>query len=341
MAGEWRPRVERVPKLVWPVAAGSPDGPTPAESKGPKWRRTARGRFVPSGVDGSIPEQRIVEAADRLPEGGVVTGWAALRLYGADYFDGGSGDRVRPVALAVGQEQIRATPGIEVKRGGFPAEEVRVVHGIRCVPIEWALFEEMRSLPLRAGVVAMDMTSAAYLTSCARMRGYVDRLGNARGRHRVRQALTLARDGSASPPESLIRLIWMTDLNLPEPLINEPVFSLTGQFIAMPDLFDPTCGLAVEYDGAVHRSAARHAADVSREERLRAAGIEVARITGPDLGHPDRIRTRLLTGRDRARSTQRPAWTLAMPPEFQPDLGVDAHLDHLDWLAGTESPRFG
>jgi hypothetical protein len=135
--------------------------------------------------------------------------------------------------------------------------------------------------------------------------------------------------------------MWMIELGLPEPLINEPVFSVGGDFVAQPDLFDPSCGLAVEYDGAVHRGAIRHAADVAREERLRDVGIEVARITGPDMKHPDRIVARLSAARERALRNDRHGWTLEMPLDYRPDLGVDAHLDHLEWLAETEDARRG
>jgi hypothetical protein len=60
--------------------------------------------YVPASFDAELPEQRIVEQAVRL-RGGAVTGWAALRLAGAAYFDGLAGDgRTRkPVPLAVGR----------------------------------------------------------------------------------------------------------------------------------------------------------------------------------------------------------------------------------------------
>ena len=38
-------------------------GPTPKQARGRGWRRTSRGLYVPADVDGSNPEQRIVEAA--------------------------------------------------------------------------------------------------------------------------------------------------------------------------------------------------------------------------------------------------------------------------------------
>src|SRR4051794_12451203 len=75
-------------------------GPTTAQARGRAWRRSSRGLYVPFEVDGSVPEQRIVEAAAVLPAYGGVTGWAALRWMGAQWMSGLHADgRPRPVVL--------------------------------------------------------------------------------------------------------------------------------------------------------------------------------------------------------------------------------------------------
>src|SRR5215207_7110100 len=79
------PRV-RVARPVRIDPAGR-TGPTRGAARGPRWRRTAEGLYVPAAVDDALVEQRIVEQGARL-HGGVVTGWAALRLLGGGYFDG-------------------------------------------------------------------------------------------------------------------------------------------------------------------------------------------------------------------------------------------------------------
>ena len=63
-------------------------GPTRGQARGPSWRQTTYGFYVPSGVDSDRPEQRVAEQAMRLPPGGAVTGWAAGLLLGATYLDG-------------------------------------------------------------------------------------------------------------------------------------------------------------------------------------------------------------------------------------------------------------
>ena len=101
--GEWP-----VGPAARPLASAVPRRPDQAS---PGRRGQARGaglapqqlRLVRPGCDTPIsPEQRIVEAAARLPAYGRVTGWAALRWMGGVWFDGLSegGRVVRPVDLA-------------------------------------------------------------------------------------------------------------------------------------------------------------------------------------------------------------------------------------------------
>src|SRR4051794_29037996 len=55
---------------------------------GPRWRQTSPGLYVPADVDGAVVEQRVLEQGMRLVRHGAVTGWAALRWRGAQYFSG-------------------------------------------------------------------------------------------------------------------------------------------------------------------------------------------------------------------------------------------------------------
>src|SRR5262245_65964397 len=91
------------PEVVLPVRRdrNGTTGPTKAQAAGPFWRASSHGLHVPAGVDATVPEQRIVEAAAVLPPYGGVTGWAALRWGGATWFDGRTVHGApRPVVLA-------------------------------------------------------------------------------------------------------------------------------------------------------------------------------------------------------------------------------------------------
>jgi hypothetical protein len=180
----------------------------------------SHGWYVPAATPTS-PEQRILEQSVRLPHGGAVTGWAALRLHRAGFFDGLAADRrtLLPVPLALGPRgRIRVDGQVAVSYERLEPEEVVRRAGIRCTAVERALFDAMRqSGDLREATVAMDMAAAAFLTSLARMRAYLGDHAAWRRALVVRRALELASEDSRSPNETRLRLIHQLDAGLPHP----------------------------------------------------------------------------------------------------------------------------
>lgn len=309
-------------RLVRPVPidpTGS-RGPTRGQAKGPYWRCTSHGFYVPTEVDDSVPEQRILEMSVLLPAGGVVTGWASLRLHGGNFFDGLAPDgRTRmPVPLTSGPGQSRRRrDGVRWLQDQLVPSEIVTIHGIRCATIERALFDAMRTADgPREAVVDMDIAAAARLASITGMSRYVEAHVGWDGVPQARDALPLADEHSRSPNETRLRLIWQLDAALPRPLVNRAVFDLDGRLLGYADLLDPAAGVVGEYDGADHRAARRHSKDVDREAGFRDHRLEVVRVTGPDL--PDRaLVTRRIAGGYRRASwlpESRRTWTLQPPP---------------------------
>ena len=294
-------------------------GPTPGQARGRSWRRTSWGLHVPASAADS-PEQRAVEQSARLPPDGAVTGWAALRLAGANFFDGLEVDgRTRiPVLLAVGADtKVRGDGAATVTREPLTAEEVVVRYGVPCTRAIRALFDEMRRVAdWREAVVAMDMAAAADLVSILQMRAYAKERSRWRRARQVLHALDYASELSRSPNESRMRLVWVVDARLPAPLVNREVFARRGRLVGVADLFDPVAGLVGEYDGADHRSAGRHSRDVAREEAFRRLGLEYVKVTGPDLPRRELVVDRVLGARDRARflPPEQRAWELRPRP---------------------------
>ncbi len=274
---------------------------------------------MPAHVDPNLPEQRVAEQAVRLPRGGAVTGWAAGLLLGATYLDGLAPDGVTqlPVPLAIGTAgNVRRDRGAVLLRDRLPLAEVTTVRGLPCTIPERAAFDGMRvAADLTEAVVLMDMFAAGKVTSLDRMTAYVERLTGWKGVRRVRAALNLASEHSWSPNETRMRMVWLLEAGLPRPLLNQPLYDRNGRLICYPDLLDVEAGLVGEYDGADHRAAHRHSDDVRREDLLRRHGLEVFRVTGPDLRVNGRVRDRMLAARARARwlpEAQR-TWTTAPP----------------------------
>lgn len=251
-----------------------------------------------------VPEQRILEAAAHLPPDGVVTGWAACRLHGGGFFDGldRDGRTLLPVPLVVGVSHgTRPRPGVTVCRDPLAPTDVVVRHGVPCAVPERAVFDAMRwAADLREAVVVCDSALSAQVATFERLSRYVDGKSGWQGVQRVRDALPWVSGRVRSPAESRFRLLWIFDAGLAVPLVNCPVADAAGRFLAEVDLLDPLVGLVGEYDGADHRTGARHAQDVRREDALRRVGLELVTVTGRDFARPGLVVERIRAARDRA-----------------------------------------
>jgi very-short-patch-repair endonuclease len=292
---------------------------------------------VPASVDGTAPEQRILEQSVRLPPGGAVTGWAGCRLWGAAFFDGlaPDGQTPVPVPLAIGEGNVRGDSAVRVMRDRLGPEELVVRFGVPTTRVLRSLFDAMRtSESLDEAVVAMDMMAAAERVSLRRMAGYLECRVGWRGAPLAAAALRWASEDSRSPNETRMRLVWRWQAALPAPLVNQPLFDRRGRLLGIVDLLDPAAGLVGEFDGADHRGARRHSDDVAREDVLRRHGLEVFRVTGPDLAHPGRVARRMREARNRSRweAAVDRRWTHEPPQWWEPSPCLDDLLDHRDTM---------
>lgn len=300
----WDPVAPPPRDLVRPVRVGDPGGPTRGTA-GDRlaWRRTSRGLYVPAYVDAAVPEQRILEQAARLPTGGAVTGWAGCRLHGAGFFDGlGRDGRTRlPVPLALGRSgRIRGDARVVLSYHPVPPGEIVHRHGIATAAVPRCVVDHARlQRDPREVVVAVDMVLAARVVSPAALAAYAEGLRSG-DRRLLAWALGLASEHSRSPSETRLRLVVELDAGLPRLWVNPVVHDRSGRRLGEVDLLDVEAGLVIEYDGADHRSAAQQSYDVGKEAALRRVGLEVVRVTGPDLRCPERVVDRVLTARGRA-----------------------------------------
>jgi hypothetical protein len=296
---------------------------------------------VPAGVSGDLPEQRILEASLLLAGAGAVTGWAALRLHGANFHDGLAPDGLRrlPVPLVLPRLHRRARSGVRWLQDRLPEEEVVVRQGVRVTSPDRATFDAVRlSDGVREAVVALEMAFAAELTSLRRMREYVARHPGWDGVPQARAALDLADEHSRSPHETRMGLIWQLDAGLPRPLVNREVFSLDGRLLGIADLLDVEAGVVGEYDGGDHSGARRRSRDATREGGLRDHGLELFRVTGFDLLDRAAVVRRMHAARRRAHwlPPHRRRWTTLPPPGWTTAPSLDALLDHRDFLRDCE-----
>lgn len=305
MSHRWDLIAPPVRGLVHPVRvdASGGSGPTRAQSRSKRWRRVGPNSFVPASTDSGRVEQRIIEAHSHAGPHTVVTGWASLRLQGAGFFDGlaRDGRTLLDVPIAANGARLRSHPGVVVARLAVPADEITVVHGVRCTRIERALFDEMRGLgELRDQVVAADMTFGAQLTSIRRMQRYRWTRYWYRDIRILDRVLPLADENARSRPEVDFRLIWDLDAGWGHPLVNRAVHDLEGAFVAVPDLIDPRRAVVGEYAGGDHRRIDQHESDLTRGAALRRVGLEIVEVVRRDLDHQARVVDRMEEAADRA-----------------------------------------
>lgn len=305
MPHRWDPIAPPVTGLVRPVPVdpSGQEGPTRKQARGPHWRTTSPGLFVPATMSDEPVEQRIVEAHAHAGERSVVTGWAALRLHGSGFADGLARDgRTRlPVPVATNGERRAPSPGLLLVRLRVPEDEVVVRHGVRCAVVERALFDEMRRLRDPGEMaVAVGSVCAADLTSVPRMRRYAAGRRWYRDVRTVVAALEMSVEDCRSPQEDRFRLIWEYDAAWGRPLCNRPVLDECGRLVAVPDLLDVDRGVVGEYAGADHRDIDRHESDIAREAALRGVGLEYVEVVARDLRDPPKVVARMQEAEQRA-----------------------------------------
>jgi hypothetical protein len=134
-----------------------------------------------------------------------------------------------------------------------------------------------------------------------------------------------ADENTWSPQEVTMRLIWQRDAGLPRPLMNTPVFDLSGRHIGTPDLLDVEAGVVGEYNGELHLEGTRRAIDVRREEAFRNVGLECFTMLAGDSANRPLMAARMIAARDRAGwiPEGRRAWTIVPPPWWIQTLTVD------------------
>ena len=337
-AGKWRPTCPPARNLVRPVQIDPTgvNGPTRNQARRGRWRQTTYGFHVPASTDSRVVEQRILEQSVRVGDDGAVTGWAALRLYGAAFFDGLGRDGRTPLPVPlVAPRKLSDTAASVTSRISLTGHRIWMAQGVRCVGVERAVVDEvLRTSDLREAVVVIDMACAARITSLRRVASYVERHPRA-GNKRVLAALSFADEGSLSPQETRMRLVWVIDAGWPRPVCNRTVYDADGEVLGQPDLLDTTTGVAGEYDGALHRDRSRHRTDVDRAERFRRAGLEPFVIVAGDTGTQQVQRMEAARSRAVARPTSERRWTLE-PPRWAPPppyASLDDELDDRGWLA--------
>jgi len=245
------------------------------------YRQLHRGIHV---ADVGPPDlETIIRAAGLVvPSDGAVGGWAAAWWHGVDRLDG-NGGRV-PILICLPREGRRRRGGLVAFRSDLGPRDVVVRSGVRVTsPLRTCFDIVRRSTHRDTRVATVDAFRAARQVTPAELVAYASDRPGWRGVGRVMPAARLSSDRTESLPESLLRLAWVADAGLPEPLVNPTVTDLAGRFVARVDLLDAQAGLVIEYDSAHHLAEERREPDNARQQRLEELGLMVVRFARDDL----------------------------------------------------------
>ncbi|GAB2981967.1 hypothetical protein [Nocardioides montaniterrae] len=328
----------RRPGLVWPVRQDPRGltGPTRGETRGQAWTSPYRGFFLPTGLDPALAvAQAIVSAAALLPEGGAVTGWAALRWQGVRHLGGSSNGVALPVPLAVPPDRVTPRPGILVARDTYLREGLQEVDGLMLSSAAASVaFEVCHARSMTDAVAMIDRAAAADLVSLDELASLTARLAGVRQVRRLGRAIALADENCWSPMETEMRG-WWRSIGLTDVVCNRPVFDEDGRFVGTPDLLHLPTGTVGEYDGALHLVSSQRGKDVRREGAFRRLGMEYVEMVTADLPDPRDFLRRTRDAVERSRTLER-RWTIEPPPGW-----VETHtVERRRGLDAWERDRF-
>lgn len=327
-----------VPVRVDPLGQS---GPTAGQARGPHWRASSCGLFLPAHVDREDADQRIVEAVASAPAGSGATGWAALHWQRARWFTGRTarGDLL-PVPVAVGDSvHLARRTGVQLCRDWLFEGDIIEVDGLPITRPERSIcIAALRARSVEDTVQVICMAMADDLASLAELRAYAARIKGRPHTRRLNAAIELADENLWSPMEVTLMMRWRHHRPVAGLLCNAPIFDRDGHHLLTPDLFDAEAGVVGQYDGIIHEETRVRRRDLELEERCRDLGLEVVTMLSADLCDMRSFDRRLAAAYQRA--STRPThggWTLDQPPWWTDTSTVDARrsLDERDrqiWL---------
>ncbi|MFD7155948.1 type IV toxin-antitoxin system AbiEi family antitoxin domain-containing protein [Kribbella sp. NPDC059898] len=280
-----------------------------------RWERIRYGQYaersdtrhLPSWERGLVAHRRLVHAAmnSMRPGTAVVSHHSALVLHGV------------PVWLAdLSEVQLTRTAGarsgprtgVRHHWSALSASDLTTVDGLAVTALARAVVEVASTSSFEAAVVSADAAFRRSDVNGDELRRLRELTDNWPGGPRIRAVLDFADPLSESVGETRLRILLHNE-GFPAPTLQAEFVDADG-FVGRVDFWFPEYNTVVEFDGLTkYGEGSREVLirEKMREDRLRALGLEVVRITWADLEHPARTAMRIRQAFDRARPRRWPA----------------------------------
>ena len=192
-------------------------------------------------------------------------------------------------------------------------DEITVIDGIRVTTVPRTVIDIARSSPFEQAVVVGDSALQKRMTTTAELREHLLRARKRPGVRAAAKVIDFVDGRSESVGESRAR-VAMHHSGMPTPELQANVFDDEGELIARVDFLFEELGVIVEFDGKIKYQKELRGnlsaeevviAEKLREDRLRALGWVVVRITWADLENPQRLAARIHAAAKSASRTER------------------------------------
>jgi len=255
-------------------------GMEPKMLRGQRFAPRSRGLFYPAGWEPSLVDD--CQSMLRLmPKGSVVGHVTAASLWGMPLPP--RMDEHLHTVIAAGEQPPRRK-GVVGHCMELPPEHVAEFDGLPVTTPERTLLDLAPDLRLHELVAAGDAALRVAHLNRETTRALVKWAKGRRGVVRLRRAEPMLDARAESAPESHVR-VWCSVSGLPFFEPNVEIWD-DAVLVARVDLYCDEYRLAIEYEGAYHRTREQYASDIRRRARLTALGIEVLQIEATMMHAP-------------------------------------------------------
>jgi hypothetical protein len=249
---------------------------TEKELRGPRYRRVYPNIYVPTGLPLDFPTRTRCAHLLTRDRGGVLVGYSAAFMHGAD-----CAPRSAPAEVCV-PGGARSHPGLKVTQNLVALEDIVFVNHCQVSSPERTAWDLARRLSLVEAVVAVDALALGGAFDPVALRARRERTPGARGCRRLDDVLELVDPRAESPMQTRLR-VGLVLAGLPMPHVQYEVLDEYAVVAARLDLAYPRERLAIEYDGSVHFDEQRARLDRRRDGMLAALGWETLRLVTEDV----------------------------------------------------------